>query len=123
MIDICCESPQSDVGVRYFSILIKCYCCAGVIQELARERIAREGQLSQRNGKSVEQVAKLTQDLVENRDIKALVKSVETQSDEIRSEEGAASDPGIRLCSYYCETSYCIMVLGHLTRVCMEVRR
>ena len=45
----------------------------GVISELARERVEREQQLM-KTGTQSKDLAKTTQQLVENRDIKALVK-------------------------------------------------
>ena len=56
----------------------KLYTCLiiillGVISELARERVEREQQLM-KTGTQSEDLAKTTQQLVENRDIKALVK-------------------------------------------------
>jgi len=46
-----------------------------VIHELAKEQVNREKLMSEPDGKSREQLAKISREIVEKRDIKGLVKS------------------------------------------------
>ncbi|XP_067941140.1 uncharacterized protein [Watersipora subatra] len=75
------EEPPASDGYDMEAQLHKEYQVAlmrelnGVIHELARERVKRESQLLDSKGLSVDTIAKITQELVQNRDIKTMVKT------------------------------------------------